>query len=192
LSSRIQLIVGLANPGKEYDDTRHNAGAWFTEEIVNVAHATLRADPKCYGLHALISLYQQSCHILVPSTFMNRSGQSVSACMNYYKIEPSALLVAHDDIDLPAGEIRLKWDGGDGGHNGLKDIIRSLNTKQFYRLRIGVGHPGHRDAVSDYVLSRPSKSDKQSINEALQKAHTVLPLILNGEIQKAMQELHTV
>jgi PTH1 family peptidyl-tRNA hydrolase len=191
MASAIQLIVGLANPGKEYADTRHNAGAWFVDEIAAEAHATLRNEAKHHALHSLINIHGQACHLLIPTTFMNLSGQAVRACLNYHKLTPSEMLVVHDDIDLPAGVIRLKYDGGDGGHNGLKDIISHLNTKQFYRLRIGVGHPGNSKDVSDYVLAKPSKADKQKINEAIVQAQAALPLILAGEIQKAMQTLHT-
>ena len=187
----IQLIVGLANPGKEYADTRHNAGAWFVEDIVREAHGSLKTDGKYHGLHSLIKIDNQSCHLLIPTTFMNLSGQAVRACMSYHKIPPAGVLVAHDDIDLPVGTIKLKMDGGDGGHNGLKDIIRHLNTRQFWRLRIGVGHPGNSSDVVDYVLNKPSKADRQKINDALVAAYDILPLLAAGETQKAMQALHT-
>lgn len=192
MSSPIQLIVGLANPGPEYAKTRHNAGAWFVEEAANHANARLRQEAKYHGLHGLVNLHGHACHLLIPGTFMNLSGRAVHACMNYHKIAPDAILVAHDDIDLPVGTIKLKFDGGDGGHNGLKDIIRHLNTKQFYRLRIGVGRPVNREDVVDYVLHQPSKADRQKIDEALVQAQDALPLILAGEMQKAMQALHTV
>lgn len=191
MSSPIQLIVGLANPGKEYADTRHNAGAWFVQALAESAHATLRMETKYQGLHGAVRLHEQACQLLIPMTFMNDSGQAVRACLHYHKLASTALLVAHDDIDLPVGTVRLKFDGGDGGHNGLKDIISHLNTKQFYRLRIGVGHPGQRDDVVDYVLHPPSKSDREKIDDALQQANEVLPLILQGDIQKAMHALHT-
>jgi len=187
----IQLIVGLANPGREYENTRHNAGAWFVEEAAQSVHSQLRAEAKYHGLHGLVKLHNQSCHLLIPTTFMNLSGRAVQACMSYHKIPADAILVAHDDIDLPAGVIKLKFDGGDGGHNGLKDIIRHLNTKQFYRLRIGVGHPGSSKDVADYVLDNPSKADRLKINDAMIRAQDALPLIMNGEMQKAMQKLHT-
>lgn len=190
-SSSIQLIVGLANPGKEYADTRHNAGAWLIEELVHAEHAVLRFEAKYHGLHSVVQLHQRSCHLLIPTTYMNHSGQAVRACMSYNKILPEAVLIAHDDIDLPAGTIKLKFDGGDGGHNGLKDIIRHLNTKQFYRLRIGVGRPTHSKAVLDYVLNAPSKADREKIDITLQHAQETLPLIVNGEMQKAMMELHS-
>lgn len=193
MSSGIQLIVGLANPGKEYADTRHNAGAWFIDELARQANISLRLEHKFHGLHGVARLDNYPCHLLVPTTFMNLSGQSVRACMTYNKIEPTSLLVAHDDIDLPVGTVKLKFDGGDGGHNGLKDIIRHLNTKGFYRLRIGVGRPQHREhEVVDYVLNAPSKADRQKIDSALQDVNAVLPLMLDGQLQQAMQKLHTL
>ena len=185
----IQLIAGLANPGKEYALTRHNAGAWFINELAENAHLALRHEAKYHGLHSVAKWQQGTCHLLIPTTFMNHSGQAIAACMKYHKIPPESVLIVHDDIDLPVGTIKLKFDGGDGGHNGLKDIIRHLNTKQFYRLRIGVGRP--RSDVEDYVLNPPSKADKQTIMLALQDAQMVLPFILAGEMQKAMQQLHT-
>lgn len=187
----IQLIAGLANPGAEYEHTRHNAGAWFVEQIANDAHATLRMNTKYHGLHALANIHNQSCHLLIPTTFMNRSGQAVRACMSYHKIPADAILIAHDEIDLPVGTIKLKFDGGDGGHNGLKDIISHLGTKQFYRLRIGVGRPEHSKDVVDYVLHPPSRVERQKIDDAIQRAIQALPLILSGEMQKAMNQLHT-
>ncbi|MBX3708621.1 MAG: aminoacyl-tRNA hydrolase [Gammaproteobacteria bacterium] len=187
----IQLIVGLANPGKEYENTRHNAGAWFIDELVRHTNATLRFETRYHGMHGLVQLHGQSCHLLVPTTFMNLSGQAVQACMNYHKLSSDTLLVAHDEIDLPTGTIKLKFDGGDSGHNGLKNIIRHLNTKQFYRLRIGVGRPAHGKEVVDYVLNRPSKADRHKINDALIRAQEALPLIMSGDMQKAMQQLHT-
>lgn len=191
MSHPVQLIAGLANPGSEYENTRHNAGAWFVEEIANQLNITLRREAKYHGLHALAKIHDQSCHLLIPTTFMNLSGQAVQACMTYHKIPPAALLVAHDEIDLPVGTIKLKFDGGDGGHNGLKDIIRHLNTRQFYRLRIGVGRPNQSKDVVDYVLEPPSKADRLRINEAIARACEVLPLIMQGEMQKAMHALHT-
>lgn len=192
MSPPIQLIVGLANPGKKYAETRHNAGAWFVEDLVRTNNVTLSAEPKFHGLHSQVTLHDQTCHLLIPTTFMNLSGQAVSACMRFYKIQPDAILVVHDEIDLPPGIIRLKFDGGDGGHNGLKDIISHLHTKQFNRLRIGVGHPGNSKDVVDYVLDKPSKVDRKLIDQAMDKAVDTLPLIMNGEMAKAMQALHTM
>lgn len=187
----IQLIVGLANPGKEYADTRHNAGAWFINNVTQDLHTKLKVESRYHGLHSQVTLHNQVCHLLIPTTYMNLSGQAVRACMSYLKIDPRAILIAHDDIDLDAGVIKLKFDGGDGGHNGLKDIISHLGTKQFYRLRIGVGHPGSSKDVSDYVLHHPSKADKTKIEDALLKAQEALPLIISGDMPKAMQQLHT-
>ena len=191
VSHPIQLIVGLANPGKEYAQTRHNAGAWFVEALADANKTGLSANSKFHGLHTSISLHGQTCHLLIPSTFMNRSGQAVRALMTYYKIPPAAILIAHDEIDIPAGSIKLKFDGGDGGHNGLKDVISHLNTRQFYRLRIGVSRPTHSKDVVDYVLHPPSKVERLQINDAMQLAEQALPLIIAGDMQKAMQKIHT-
>ena len=188
---RIQLIVGLANPGKEYADTRHNAGAWFAEAIAKSTHTTFRREVKYNGFYTAFRENDQACHLLIPTTFMNLSGQAVRACMNYLKIGPESILIAHDEIDHPVGSVKLKFDGGDGGHNGLKDIIRHLNTKQFYRLRIGVGHPGNSKDVVDYVLNNPSKADRQKIDHAISQALEVVPQLVDGNIAKAMQQLHT-
>lgn len=191
MTQSIQCIVGLANPGKEYEHTRHNAGAWLIDEILTLTHAKLKQESKYHGMHSLVQLHDEPCHLLVPTTYMNLSGQAVRACMSYHKIPANAILVAHDDLDLPVGTVKLKFDGGDGGHNGLKDIIRHLNTKQFYRLRIGVGRPRPGGDVVDYVLKNPSKVERQQIDEAIQRALEILPLLMKGEMAKAMQQLHT-
>lgn len=191
MSAEIQLIVGLANPGREYAATRHNAGAWFVEELANQHHVTLRHDVKFHGLYGCLHLPERTCHLLIPTTFMNRSGLAVRALAHFLKLEPHAILVAHDDIDLAVGCTKLKLDGGDGGHNGLKDIIRHLSSKQFYRLRIGIGRPTERHEVVDYVLHPPSKADRKKIDNNIQEALTVFPSILTGKIAQAMQALHT-
>ncbi len=191
MSSPILLIVGLGNPGAEYEHTRHNAGAWFVMELAHSAHATLRHEPKLLGFHCATKLHSHPCHLLIPTTFMNHSGQSVQALASYYKIAPESILIAHDEIDLPVGDVRLKFDGGHGGHNGLRDIINHLNSNKFYRLRIGVGHPGNSKEVIDYVLHPPKKTEREQIDTALQNAQKVIPLVLAGEIQKAMHALHT-
>lgn len=191
MTSGISLIVGLGNPGAEYEQTRHNAGAWFVENLADQNHSTLRHSPKFQGLHTAVKLHGHDCHLLIPTTFMNLSGQAVNALASYYKITPENILVAHDEIDLPIGDIRLKFDGGHGGHNGLRDIIRHLGTNKFYRLRIGVGHPGNSKLVHDYVLHPPKKSERDLIDHAMQDAERVVPLMLDGELSKAMQELHT-
>ena len=146
---------------------------------------------KFHGSHQLIHLHEKTCHLLIPHTFMNHSGQAVQACLHYLKLTPESILIAHDEIDLPVGTIRLKFDGGDGGHNGLKDIISHLNTKKFHRLRIGVGRPKHSKDVVDYVLHHPSKADRKKIDQSIANAQTILPFVLDGQIAKAMQQLHT-
>lgn len=191
MSSGIQLIVGLGNPGADYESTRHNAGAWFVFELTHLANATLRHETKFHGLHCTARLQGHDIHLLIPTTFMNLSGQSVSALANYYKIPPDAILIAHDEIDLPVGDIRLKMDGGHGGHNGLRDIISHLGTNKFHRLRIGVGHPGQSKEVVDYVLKPPKKAERELIDIALKDAELALPDLLSGHFQKATQKLHT-
>jgi len=187
----ITLIVGLGNPGSEYEHTRHNAGAWFVKELANSAHITLRHESKYRGAHGVIKIDGHDCHLLIPSTFMNLSGQSVQAVASYFKIPASGILIAHDEIDIPTGIIRLKFDGGAGGHNGLRDIISHLNTKQFHRLRIGVGHPGNSKEVVDYVLKAPKKIEREQIDVAIEKALGALTLLIKGQFQKAMMFLHT-
>ena len=186
MPTTIQLIAGLGNPGPEYAKTRHNAGAWLVEQL---ASTNLRPEPKFFGLTGVLD--EQNCRLLIPTTYMNHSGQAVKAMANFYKIEPDAILVVHDDLDLPVGTIKFKQGGGDGGHNGLKDISAQLGSKNFWRLRIGIAHPGHRDGVLDYVLHPPSKADREQIFTAIDEAIAVLPQFINGEHQKAIQQLHT-
>lgn len=187
----IQLIVGLGNPGPEYAKTRHNAGYWFIETLAQQMRATLQPESKFKSLTAQISLNGHSCRLLQPTTFMNLSGQATQAAANFYKIKPEEILVVHDELDLPAGSARLKLDGGHGGHNGLRDIMARLSSNQFYRLRLGIGHPGHKDQVHDYVLHKPSVSDMQLIIEAIDKSLIALPDIVAGDFNKAMNFLHT-
>ena len=186
----IQLIVGLGNPGAEYEQTRHNAGAWFVTELAEKARTTLRRETKFQGLLSLAHLENHDCHLLIPTTYMNLSGMAVKAVANFYKIVPAAILIAHDEIDLPVGEIRLKYEGGHGGHNGLRDIIQHLNSNKFYRLRIGVGRPVHKEVVG-YVLEPPKKAERELIDASFAKVYEVLPLLLTGQFQKAMHLLHT-
>ncbi len=191
MSSGIQLIVGLGNPGADYENTRHNAGAWFVSDLAKTSHTTLRPATQFHGLHGVTKLHGRDIHLLIPTTFMNLSGQSVSALARYYKIPPEAILIAHDEIDLPTAEIRLKFDGGHGGHNGLRDIISHLNSNKFYRLRIGVGHPGNSKEVIDYVLKPPKKSEREAIDHAFHEVEPILPNLVDGHFQKAMHQLHT-
>ena len=186
----IQLIVGLGNPGPQYAGTRHNAGAWLVESLAKQAGVNFSEQKKFYGLHARVALQGQECHLLLPTTFMNRSGQAIRALAQFYKIPPEAILLVHDELDLPAGTAKIKWDGGHGGHNGLRDTIAHLGTHGFYRLRIGIGHPGQRSEVVDYVLHNPGKLEREQIDLALTKALMALPDLVKGDEQKAMRILH--
>lgn len=193
-ASVIRLIVGLGNPGPEYAATRHNAGVWYIEQLCEKYQVNLKYDTSFKAHLGKLLLPQISASpiwLMVPGTYMNLSGQPVQAVQQFYKILPNETLVIHDELDLPPGEARLKLDGGDGGHNGLKSLIQHMQTKQFYRLRIGIGHPGNRDRVADYVLSRPNKSDESSIQDALAFALPEFEKIIGGQIDKAMQVLHT-
>lgn len=190
MASRIALIVGLGNPGPKYQPTRHNVGFWFVDEFAASEAATLRAEAKFQGHVCKLSFNGQPLWLLKPRTYMNLSGQSLSALVRFYKIAPENILVIHDELDLPAGTIRLKQDGGHGGHNGLRNIIDHLGTKEFARLRIGIGHPGNARDVTNYVLSTPSQVDKNHIEEAIRDALNLVPEIIAGEFEKAMNELH--
>ena len=188
----IKLIVGLGNPGSEYENTRHNVGAWFIQEIARQCGESFKVESKFHGLVAKVNYQQQPLHLLFPTTFINRSGQAVAALCKFYKYQTDDILIAHDELDLAAGIARFKTDGGHGGHNGLRDIIQSLgNQKNFHRLRIGIGHPGQAAKVTGYVLNKPNNEDKDRINATLQAALDALPLFLKGDRQKAMTQLHS-
>jgi PTH1 family peptidyl-tRNA hydrolase len=188
----IQLIVGLGNPGKTYAETRHNAGAWFIEHLASDAGAPpFKLESKFHGHVSLIQSHAHKIRLLIPATFMNNSGLAVRAMAQFYQIPPESILVAHDELDFPAGLIRLKQGGGHGGHNGLRDIAQHLGEANFCRLRIGIGHPGHSSQVSDYVLSPPSKKDHALIVDAFLQAGHILPDLVLGDIQKAIRELHS-
>ncbi|WIO74599.1 aminoacyl-tRNA hydrolase [Porticoccaceae bacterium LTM1] len=192
LTTPIELIVGLGNPGPKYDRTRHNAGADFVLELARQCGVSLKSESKFFGDTARVRIDNHDVRLLIPSTFMNRSGQAIGAMARFYNIAPEAILVAHDELDLPPGKIRFKHGGGHGGHNGLRDTIQALaNNRNFARLRIGIGHPGNARDVSDYVLSKASGSDQQLINDNIDDAIRALPLAVNGEWQKAMNKLHT-
>ncbi|WP_277052359.1 aminoacyl-tRNA hydrolase [Zestomonas thermotolerans] len=188
----IQLIVGLGNPGPEYDQTRHNAGALFVERLADLKGARLALDKKYFGLVGKFTHQGQDVRLLIPTTYMNRSGQAVAALARFFRIEPDAILVAHDELDMPPGVARLKKGGGHGGHNGLRDIIAQLgNNNGFHRLRLGIGHPGHASLVSGYVLSRAPRSEQEKLDASIDFALGVLPDILAGEWNRAMQALHS-
>jgi PTH1 family peptidyl-tRNA hydrolase len=187
----IQLIVGLGNPGNEYADTRHNAGFWWLEELRRRAGATWKKDASFQGQWCKVTLHGQTVYLLQPMTFMNRSGASVQALMRFFKLEPAQVLVAHDELDLPAGQLKLKRGGGSAGHNGLKDISQKLATPDYWRLRIGIGHPGDRQQVADYVLHPPRKEEHVLIEQGLWGADAILPDVLAGQFERAMLNLHT-
>jgi len=191
LSSPIRLIVGLGNPGEEYANTRHNAGAWFAEKVAHLNQISFRREAKFKSFYANFLFQDEKIHIIIPETFMNHSGQAVKLISDFYKISPESILIAHDELDLPVGDTRLKFAGGHGGHNGLRDIIAHMHTHDFYRLRIGIAHPGHKDGVLDYVLQKPSKEDKKIITETIDQSCGVLEYLFLGQNEKAMQLLHT-
>jgi PTH1 family peptidyl-tRNA hydrolase len=186
----IQLIVGLGNPGSEYEPTRHNAGFWFVDELVLRCQQGFRAEQKFQSEVARCLLNGNECRLQKPMTFMNRSGQAVSSLTRFFRIPLQHILVVHDELDLPPGTIRLKRGGGHGGHNGLRDLIAHLGGKDFYRLRVGIGHPGHKDEVVDYVLRKPSKEDRREIDNAVARALGVIPDVLEGKFELAMNALH--
>lgn len=187
----LRLIVGLGNPGAEYARTRHNAGFWFLDALASQAGARFGLESKLHGETAKVSIGGETVWLLRPSTFMNASGRSVAAALRYWKIDPSEALVAHDELDLPPGAARLKFDGGHGGQNGLRDIIQHLGHGKFHRLRLGIGHPGHKDKVTPWVLGRPGKDDEAAILRAVDDALAVLPLAVAGALPEAMKRLHT-
>ena len=187
----MKLIVGLGNPSKEYEQTRHNAGFWFIDELAWQWKVSLKEDKKYFGEVARVSRADGDVWLLKPLTFMNLSGKAVGALAQFYKIKPEEILVVHDELDIPCGRIRLKRGGGNGGHNGLKDIQAKLGTADFYRLRLGIDHPGDKALVSAYVLNKPSAEDKQKIDEAIGKSLQGLPLIMEGKWEEATRFLHS-
>ena len=187
----LKVVVGLGNPGPKYTETRHNAGFWFIEEVARRYSATFRPEKKFHGEVAKISLEGNDIWLLKPDTFMNRSGHAVQSLLSFYRITADQLLVAHDEIDLPPGTAKLKTGGGHGGHNGLRDIINQLGTNDFHRLRIGVGHPGSKDQVVDYVLHNASRDDRILIDRDIDDAVSVMPELASGALEQAMQKLHS-
>lgn len=190
MSEKMQLIVGLGNVGTEYTATRHNAGFWFVEELARRYGGQFRDEKKFHGQTCRISIDGHACRLLMPSTLMNRSGLSVASLAGYFQLNSENILVAHDELDLEPGSLKLKAGGGHAGHNGLRDIINALGSQQFMRLRIGVGHPGRREQVVNYVLSNPSRDERQLIDEAIARAADEMKLIVAGDWQKAMNRLH--
>lgn len=186
------LIAGLGNPGPQYEQTRHNVGFWWLDQLAHHLGATLSVNTKFNGQLVQCQYQQDKLFLLKPLQFMNRSGQAVSALANFYKIAPSNILIIHDELDLPAGVAKLKRGGGHGGHNGLRDIIARIGSKEFLRCRIGIDHPGDSRLVSDYVLSKPSQSDRQAIMTSIENSLAELDTILSGDLEKAMHRLHTL
>ena len=187
----IKLIVGLGNPGKEYGRTRHNAGFWWVDAIVEAKRATWKKETKFSGWTAKVEEGGAQFALLKPSTYMNESGRSVAAYLRFFRIEPDAMLVVHDELDLPPGTVKLKRGGGTGGHNGLTDIVEVLGTKDFWRLRIGIGHPGHKDLVADYVLDKPRRIELEAIEPPLERSYDLLPWLAKARMTDAMTWLHT-
>lgn len=189
-SMPIKLIVGLGNPGPEYEKTRHNAGSWLVRAMIVQYGSKLSADKKFHGYSSKTTLLDSDVHFLLPNTYMNHSGVAVSAMSKFYKIQAEEILIVHDELDLEPGKVRIKLGGGHGGHNGLRDIIDALGTPSFYRLRIGIGHPGDKNLVVDYVLGKPSAQDRQHIDEAIAESIRHMDQIISGEIHTAMNTLH--
>lgn len=187
----LRLIVGLGNPGSEHLRTRHNAGFWFADALARREGARFGLEGKLRSEAARLALDGHSIWLLKPVTYMNASGGAVGAALGYWKIAPEEMLVVHDDLDLPPGTARLKFDGGHGGQNGLRDIIARLGHGRFHRLRIGIGHPGHKDRVLGWVLGRPSAADEEGMLDAIARALEVLPLAVAGDFNEAMKRLHT-
>lgn len=192
MSNDIRLIVGLANPGQEYARTRHNAGEWFIRELAKWHNTQLREDPKYFGHTARITIADKDVRLLVPSTFMNLSGKSVSALAKFFRIDVTEILVVHDELDLPPGVAKLKQGGSHGGHNGLKDIISKMaNSREFYRLRIGIGHPGSKEKVTGYVLGKAQTKEQEQMDAAIDEAVRCMDILAKDGMTKAMSRLHT-
>ena len=191
MSHAIRLIVGLGNPGPQYANTRHNAGARLVEAMAAQCHAPLHNEKRFFGLCTRVTIDQHDVRLLVPTTYMNHSGQAVAAAAGFYQLSASNILVVHDELDLPAGAARLKVGGGHGGHNGLRSIIQCLgNERGFLRLRLGIGHPGNAGDVTGHVLSKAPKAEDQALQEAIDSSAQMMPLIVAGKLDNAMNQLH--
>jgi peptidyl-tRNA hydrolase, PTH1 family len=187
----IKLIVGLGNPGAQYSQTRHNAGVWFVEELARSYSIPMQLETKFFGHVGRGMIGNNECRLLIPNTFMNLSGKSVGALATFFKILPDQILVAHDELDIDVGTVKLKKSGGHGGHNGLRDIIQALaNNRDFYRLRIGIGHPGNKSQVHNYVLGKASPIDQRAMDESIDEAIRHTGDIIAGQMDKVMQSMH--
>jgi PTH1 family peptidyl-tRNA hydrolase len=192
MAQTIVLVVGLGNPGKDYENTRHNAGALFVEALAREAGQSLRPEKKYHGLYARIQWHGVDLHLLNPSTYMNRSGLAIKALADLFKLQPDQILIAHDELDLPPGTAKLKQGGGHGGHNGLRDTIAHLGSNNFYRLRLGIGHPGDSRQVTNYVLGKLGKRETADLEAIFQECMRVLPDAVSDQLPRAMNALHTV
>ena len=186
----IKLIVGLGNPGRQYDRTRHNAGFWFLDGLINIYASSWGNEGRFEGLVSNVLIAKKKVVLLKPQTFMNLSGRSVGKLIRYFKFEPEEILVVHDELDFEAGIVRLKKGGGHAGHNGLRDIVANLGSKDFYRLRVGIARPPGKQAVADYVLSAPSAQDRQKILDSFEPVYKIIDFLIEGEFDKAMNQLH--
>jgi PTH1 family peptidyl-tRNA hydrolase len=186
----VKLLVGLGNPGPEYEQTRHNAGFWWVDAAARRLGAHLAADRSCHGLLARVNRPEGPLWLLQPQTFMNLSGKSVAALARFYKIAPQEILVVHDELDLPPGQMRLKLGGSHAGHNGLRDIHAQLGSADYWRLRLGIGHPGVKAEVANYVLRKPPAAEREAIERAVEESVAQLELLLSDRMDQAMMKLH--
>ncbi|WP_026469867.1 aminoacyl-tRNA hydrolase [Alkanindiges illinoisensis] len=187
--NKLSLIVGLGNPGSEYAQTRHNAGFWYVQQLADQYRISLKNDPRFFGISGRGTIEGQEVRLLLPTTFMNRSGQSVAPFVKFFQIPVQQILIAHDELDMPAGTIRLKTGGGHGGHNGLRDIVPHIGA-DFHRLRIGIGHPGSREKVTGHVLGKAPQAEQNLLDQAIEQALQQTHLLVNGDVSKAMNQLN--
>ncbi|WP_295541717.1 aminoacyl-tRNA hydrolase [uncultured Thiohalocapsa sp.] len=187
----IRLIIGLGNPGPDYAQTRHNAGFWFVDRVVAASQGSFRAEAKFHGVLARVTIGSVDLRLLKPTTYMNHSGRAVAAVAHYFDIPAEQILVCYDELDLPPGRVKLKHGGGHAGHNGVRDSIDALGSRDFWRLRIGIGHPGEKSRVLGYVLGRPSQTDRKLIHDVIDDAVHALPDLVEGRYQLAVNRLHS-
>ncbi|MBA2709507.1 MAG: aminoacyl-tRNA hydrolase [Tatlockia sp.] len=187
----IKLIIGLRNPGSAYEQTRHNAGGWLVEALTQRHNASFKTEKKLHCEIANVDIGNHSCKTLLPLTFMNHSGLSVREVCQFYRINPDEIIVVHDDLDLAPGRIKIKTGGGHGGHNGIRDIIQQIGSSDFHRLRVGIGHPGHKDLVLNFVLGKPSQEDRQLIYDAIDRGISSIGTAISGDIAKAMNFINS-